>query len=112
MFWQLLIVTFMCVVCVCVCHKLHSLYRSGNKVRIIKSRRLKWAGHVVKMEEGRSVVKLLTGKPTGRLRYRRKDNIAIRIKDIGVNTQYWIGSTQDRYYWKTPANVTLNLRFP
>ena len=44
--------------------ELYSLYRSPNIVRIIKSRRLKWAGHVARMEEGRSVFKMLIGKPT------------------------------------------------
>ena len=44
--------------------ELHSLYRSPNIVRVIKSRRLRWAGHVAKMEEGRSAFKILTGKPT------------------------------------------------
>ena len=44
--------------------ELHSLYRSSNIVRVIKSRRLRWAGHVARMEEGRSVFKILTGKPT------------------------------------------------
>ena len=46
--------------------KLHSLYRSPNLVRVIKSRRLKWVGHVARMEEGRSAFKILTGKPTGK----------------------------------------------
>ena len=45
--------------------ELHSLYRSPNIVRVIKSRRLTWAGHVARMEEGRSAFKILTGKPTG-----------------------------------------------
>ena len=41
------------------------MYRSPNIVRVIKSRRLRWAGHVARMEEGRSGFKILTGKPTG-----------------------------------------------
>ena len=44
----------------------HSLYRSPNIVRLIKSRRLRWAGHVGRMEEDRSAFKILTGKPTGK----------------------------------------------
>ena len=44
--------------------ELHGLYRSPNIVRVIKSRRLRWAGHVARMEEGRSAYKILTGKPT------------------------------------------------
>ena len=60
--------------------ELFSLYRSPNIVREIKSTRLRWAGHVVRMEEGRSAFKLLTGKPTGkrpleRPRRRWEDNI-------------------------------------
>ena len=45
--------------------ELHSLYRSPNIVRAIKPRRLRWAGHVARMEEGRGAFKILTGKPTG-----------------------------------------------
>ena len=44
----------------------HSLYRSPNIVRIIKSRRIKWAGHLSTMEEGRSVYNIFTGNPTGK----------------------------------------------
>ena len=46
--------------------ELHSLYRLPNIVRVIKSRRLRWAGHIARMEEGRSAFKILTGKPTGK----------------------------------------------
>ena len=46
--------------------ELHSLYRSPNIVRVIKSRRLRWAGHVARMEEGRSAFKIVIGKPTGK----------------------------------------------
>ena len=45
--------------------ELHSLYRSPYIVRVIKSRRLRWSGHVARMEEGRSAFKVLTGTPTG-----------------------------------------------
>ena len=56
------------------------MYHSPNIVSVIKSRRLRWAGHVAKMEEGMSAFKILTGKPTGmrpleRPRRRREDNI-------------------------------------
>ena len=46
--------------------ELHSLYRSPNIVRVVKSRRLRWAGHVARMEEVRRALKILTGKPTGK----------------------------------------------
>ena len=46
--------------------ELHSLYRSPNIVKVIKSRRLRWAGRMARME-GRSAFKILTGKPTGKI---------------------------------------------
>jgi len=68
----------------------HSLYRSFNIVRVIKSRRLRWAGHVARMEESRSAFKILTGKPTGkrplgRPRRRWEDNIRMELEEIGIN---------------------------
>ena len=61
------------------------MYRSSNIVREIKPRRLRWAGHITRMEEGRSVFKILKGKPTGkrplgRPRHRWKDSIRIDLK--------------------------------
>ena len=69
--------------------ELHSLYRSPNIVRVIKSRRLRWAEHLARMEEGRSAFKILTGKPIGkgplgRPRRRWEDNITI-LQDVGIN---------------------------
>ena len=70
--------------------ELHSLYRPPNIVKVIKSRRLRWAGHVARMEEGRSPFKILTGKPTGkrplgRPRRRWEDSIRMDLKEIGIN---------------------------
>ena len=64
--------------------ELHSLYRSP------KSRRLRWAEHVARMEEGRSAFKILTGKPSGkrtlgRSRSRWEDNISIDLEEIVIN---------------------------
>ena len=59
-------------------------------VKVIKSRRLRWTGHVARMEEGRSAFKILTGKPTGKrplVRPRRRwDNIIMDLEEIGINT--------------------------
>ena len=65
--------------------QIHSLYRSPNIVRVIKSGILRWAGHVARMEEGRSAFKILTGKPTGKRllgRHRRRweDNIKLDLE--------------------------------
>ena len=69
--------------------ELHSLYRSPNIVKVIKSRKLRWTNHVVRMKEGRSVFKILTGKPTGnrplgRPRRWREDNIRIDLQEIVI----------------------------
>ena len=66
------------------------MYRSPNIVRVIKSTRLRWAGHVARMEEGRSSFKFLTGKPTGerplgRPRRRWEDNIRMDLEVIGIS---------------------------
>ena len=66
--------------------------RSPNTVWEIKSRTLKWAGHVARMDESWSALNILTGKPTGKrpLRRRRrkwKDNIRLDLKEIGINTR-------------------------
>ena len=66
-------------------------YHSPNTVRVIKSRRLRQAWRVARMEEGRSAFKILTGKPTGkrplgRPRRRWEDNIRIDLEEIGINS--------------------------
>ena len=95
--------------------ELHSSYRSPNIVRVIKSRRLRLAGHVARIEEGRSAFKILTGKPTGRKFLGRpshtwEDNIRMDLKEIGVNSRNWIDSAQYRDYWGALGNRALNLR--
>ena len=67
---------------------------------MIKSRRLGWAGHVARMEEGSNAFKILTDKPTGKRslgRSRRKweDNIRMDLKEIGINTRNWVDLTLD-----------------
>ena len=83
----------------------HSLYRSPNMIRVIKSRRLKWAGQIARMEEGRSASKILTGTPTGKRplgRPRRswKGNIRIDLQEICINRRNWLDSAQGRDYFE------------
>ena len=97
--------------------ELYSLYRSPNIVKVIKSRRLIWAGPVARMEEGRSAFKILTGKPTGnrslgRPRGRWEDNIKMDFTEIGINTRKWVDSALDVGYWRALVNAALNLQFP
>ena len=71
------------------------MYRSPNIVSVIKCRRLRWAIHVARMEEGRSRFKILTGtpaekRPLGRLWHRWEDNIRMYLKEIGINTRIGI----------------------
>ena len=73
------------------------MYCSPNIVRLIKSRRLRWAGHVARMKD-RIAFKILTGTPTGkrplgRSRHRWEDNIRMDLKEIGINTRNWVDLT-------------------
>ena len=91
------------------------MYRSLNIVRVIKSRRLRWAGYVARMEE--STFRILTGRPIekrplGMPRYRWEDSIRMDLKEIGVNTRNWLDLAQSRDYWRALVIVTLNLQVP
>jgi hypothetical protein len=86
-------------------------------VRIIKSRRMRWAGHVARMGEKRNVYRLLVGKPEGkrplgRPRCRWIDNIKMDLLEIGVSVVDWIDLAQDRYRWRALVNSVMNLRVP
>jgi hypothetical protein len=96
---------------------LHNLYSSPSIIRIIKSMRMRWAGHVARMGEKRNVYMLLVGKPEGkrplgRPRRRWVDNIKMILLEIGLNVVDWIGLAQDRYRWRALVNTVMNLRVP
>ena len=95
-------------------YELNTLYRSPYIARVIKSRRLRWAGPVARMEEGRSAFKILIGKllgkrPVGKSRRRCEKNIRMDLEDTGINAGNWVDSAQDRDYWRAFVNVALNL---
>jgi hypothetical protein len=97
--------------------ELHNLYSSPSIIRIIKSRRMRWAGHVARMSEERSVYRLLVGKPEGkkalgRWRHRWIDNIKMDLLETGLSVVDWIGLAQDRYRWRALVNSVMNLRVP
>jgi len=97
--------------------ELNDLYSSPNIVRVIKSRRMSWAGHVACMGEERGVYRVLVGKPEGRRplgRPRRRwvDNIRMDIQEVGCEYMDWIGLSQDRDSWRTLVSAVMHLRVP
>jgi hypothetical protein len=97
--------------------ELHNLYSSSNIVRVIKSRRMRWAGHVAHMGEERGVYRVLVGRPEGkrplgRPRRRWEDNIKMDLREIRIDGANWIQLAQDRVQWRTCVNTIMNLRVP
>jgi hypothetical protein len=97
--------------------ELQNLYSSPSIIRIIKARRMRWAGHVARMEEKRNVYRLLVGKPEGkrplgRQRCRWIDNIKMDLLEIGVNVVDGIGLAQVRHRWRALVNSVMKLRVP
>jgi hypothetical protein len=97
--------------------ELHDLYSSPNIVRVIKSRKMRWAGHVARMGEGRDVYRVLVrrheGKrPLRRPRRRWEDNINQDLREIGIDGANWIQLAQDRGQWRACVNTVMNLRVP
>jgi len=96
---------------------LNYLYSSPNIVRVIKSRRMRWAGHVARMGEERGVYRVLVEKPEGRRplgRHRRRwvDNIRMDLQEVECGYMNWIGLAQDRDRWRTIVSVVMNLGVP
>ena len=97
--------------------ELNDLYCSPNIVRVIKWRRMRWAGHVACMEEGRVVHKVLVGKPEGkkplgRPRRRWEDNIKMDLEEVGRGCGYLMGLAQDRDRWRAPVGTVMKFRVP
>ena len=97
--------------------ELNDLYSSPNIVRVIKSRRMRWAGYVARMGVERVVYIVLAGKPEGkrpqgRPRRRWVDNIRMDLQEVGCGYVDWIGLAQDRDSWRTLVSAVMNLRVP
>jgi hypothetical protein len=95
--------------------ELHNLYSSPDIIRQIKSRRMRWAGHVARMGEGKNVYRVLVGKPEGkrplgRPMRRWEDDIKMDLREIGWGGVEWIHLVLDRDRWRAVVNAVMNLR--
>jgi hypothetical protein len=95
--------------------ELHGLYSSPTAIRMIKSRRMRWAGHVVRMREKRNAYRILMGKqegkrPLGRPRRRWVDNIKMDLGEIEWDGMDWIHLAKDRDQRRALVNTVMNLR--
>jgi hypothetical protein len=86
-------------------------------MRIIKSRRMRFSGHVARREEKRNAYRLLVGKPEGKRPLRRPrrrwvDNIKRDLREVGWGDVDWIGLAKDRNRWRALVNSVLNFRVP
>jgi hypothetical protein len=94
--------------------QLHTLNSSPSIIRMMKSRRMRWAGHVARMGAKRNACRILVGKLEGKKRShcRWVDNIKIDLREIGWDGMDWIGLAQDRDQWRSLVNMVMNLRVP
>jgi hypothetical protein len=97
--------------------ELQDLYSSPTIVGVIKSRRMRWAGHATRMGEGRGVYRVLVGKPEGkrplgRPRGRWEDNIKFDLQKVGGRGIVWFELARDRDRWRALVNAVMNLRVP
>jgi hypothetical protein len=97
--------------------ELHGLYSSPSIIRVIKTRRMRWAGHVARMGEVKGAYNILVGRPEGRRplgRARRswEDNIKMDLREIGFGDMDWIDLVQERDRWPDIVSTVMNLRVP
>ncbi|KAJ4434100.1 hypothetical protein ANN_16420 [Periplaneta americana] len=95
--------------------ELHALYSSPDIIRNIKSRRLRWAGHVARMGESRNAYRVLVGRPEGKIplgrpKRRWEDNIKMDLREVGYDDRDWIKLAQDRDQWRAYVRAAMNLR--
>ena len=93
------------------------MYSSPDIIRNLKSRRLRWAGHVARVEKFRNAYRVLLGKseskrPLGRTRGRREDNIKMDLLEVGCDPRDWIALTEDRDQWRAYVRAVMNFWVP
>jgi hypothetical protein len=97
--------------------ELNDLYSSPNIVQVLKSRRERWARHIVRMGKRKGVYRFLVGKlevkrPLGRPRGKWEDNNKIDPQEVGCGCVEWIEVVQDRYKWPALVTTVIKLRVP
>jgi len=97
--------------------ELYDLYCLLNIVRVIKSRRMRWTGHIARMGERTGECRVLVRKPEGkrplgRPRHKWKDNIKIGLMEVECGDMDWIELTQGKDRWRALVNAVMNLRAP
>ena len=97
--------------------ELYDLHSSPNIIRVIKSRRMRWARHVARMGDRRDEYKVLVWRPEGKRqlggRSRRwEDNIKMDLQEVGWGHMDWIDLAQDRNKWLVFVNAVMKLRVP
>ena len=97
--------------------ELNDLYCSPNIIRVIKSRRMRWAGHIARIGERRGEYMILVGKPEGkrplgRPRRRWEDNIKMDLQEMGRCCGDWMELAKDRDKWRALVSMVMNLRVP
>jgi hypothetical protein len=95
--------------------ELHNSYTSQNSIRVIKSRRMRGAGHIVRMGETRNAYKILFAKsegksPLGRPRRGWQDIVRIDLRELWWEAVDWINLVQDGDQWRSVVNTVTNLR--
>jgi hypothetical protein len=97
--------------------ELHNLYSSPSIIRMIKSRRIRWAWHIASTEMKRKAYTILVGKPKGmrplgRPKRRWEDNIKMDVGERGWCVMDWIDLARNRDQWRALVNMVMNLRVP
>jgi len=97
--------------------ELSDMYSLPNTGRVVKSRRMRWAGHVARMGEERGLHRVLVGKPEGKRPLRRprrrwEDNIKMDLQEVAEGCGDWMELAQDRDRWQALVSTVMNLRVP